>query len=311
LEAAIRAPSPHNTQPWRFELAPGCVELFLDESRVLRVADPDGREARMSCGAALLNLRMSLRSQGSPVRVSLLPEPAQLAFLARVQIGGRLIATHEERLLAAAVLRRRTSRRPFRNEPISVSARSVLIQAALCEGCRLVVVDRPTRYGAVASLLCLAEFTQREDAAFMAELRGWIAMDPERLDGVPPLAPVDEPTIVVREYVWNNSKIPRNYEREPLLGILLTARDFTLDHLRAGLAMQRILLAATLSGVSAAFLSAAVELPGSRDSLRCLSGGEGHPQAVLRFGYGYPVPPTSRRPVAAVSTSAEPQGNAG
>jgi hypothetical protein len=68
LEAAIRAPSPHNTQPWCFEFAHRYVELFLDESRVPRVADPDGREARISCGAALFNLRMSLRLQGSPVR---------------------------------------------------------------------------------------------------------------------------------------------------------------------------------------------------------------------------------------------------
>jgi hypothetical protein len=76
LEAATLAPSPHNTQPWLFEVAADHVDLFLDESRILPVADPHGREATMSCAAALFNLRMSLRSQGFPVHWKLLPDPA-------------------------------------------------------------------------------------------------------------------------------------------------------------------------------------------------------------------------------------------
>lgn len=57
LAAAIRAPSPHNSQPWRFEVRPGRIDVLLDRSRVLQVVDPHGRKARIACGAALFNIR--------------------------------------------------------------------------------------------------------------------------------------------------------------------------------------------------------------------------------------------------------------
>lgn len=52
LRAATRAPSVHNTQPWRFLVAPARIELHPDRQRVLSMADPDAREVQLSCGAA-------------------------------------------------------------------------------------------------------------------------------------------------------------------------------------------------------------------------------------------------------------------
>jgi hypothetical protein len=52
LASAVRAPSPHNTQPWRFAVEHDIIEVWLDRERVLTVADPQGREARPACGAA-------------------------------------------------------------------------------------------------------------------------------------------------------------------------------------------------------------------------------------------------------------------
>ncbi len=40
---ATRAPSIHNTQPWRFDVGPDWIELRSDPSRRLHVLDPDGR----------------------------------------------------------------------------------------------------------------------------------------------------------------------------------------------------------------------------------------------------------------------------
>lgn len=314
LAAAVLAPSPHNTQPWLFEVGADYVDVVLDESRILPVADPHGREARMACGAALLNMRISLRSQGLHVHWKLLPDPGRPTLLARVRVGGREAPQPDEQLLAAAIARRHTNRRPFREEPVPVAVRRTLRQAALREGAHLMVVEDPARYGAIARVLRLAEFTQRQDPGFQGELAEWLSRDPARLDGVPLLAagppPVTEPLVLLREYGPSDGKAPREYEQEPLLAILITPYDTPRDHLRAGQAMQRVLLAATACGLSASFLSAAVELSPNRASLRAVLDGEGYAQTVLRLGYSDSAPRTRRRPASTVTTNGDQVGGA-
>ena len=55
---AVRAPSLHNTQPWRFRLRDGGIEVPVDPDRRLPATDPSGWGARIACGAALFNLRL-------------------------------------------------------------------------------------------------------------------------------------------------------------------------------------------------------------------------------------------------------------
>ncbi len=86
LTAAIHAPSPHNTQPWRFGVDHEQIDLWLDRERILTVADPDAAEARLSCGAALLNLTMTLRADGHLPDVRLLPVASEPDLLATIRI---------------------------------------------------------------------------------------------------------------------------------------------------------------------------------------------------------------------------------
>ena len=58
IATAARAPSVHNTQPWRFRAGDGTIDLYADPRRRLHV-DKDGREMLISCGAALFGLRRS------------------------------------------------------------------------------------------------------------------------------------------------------------------------------------------------------------------------------------------------------------
>ena len=85
LVAAGRAPSVHNTQPWLFRLRPSTIELHAEPSRRLLVSDPDGVEQRMSCGAALFNLRVALAGHGVDPVVSIAPDRAQPDLLAVVR----------------------------------------------------------------------------------------------------------------------------------------------------------------------------------------------------------------------------------
>ena len=82
---AVWAPSVHNTQPWRFTADGGPqVSLHADDSRRLAAADPDGREMMISCGAALFNIRLALRSLGYIPETHVLPDPALPTLVAQV-----------------------------------------------------------------------------------------------------------------------------------------------------------------------------------------------------------------------------------
>ena len=150
LTAACRAPSLHNSQPWRFRVGPDVIELWADSERVLPAADPEGREQRMACGAALLTLRLALRGFGVRPTVTMLPDRARPDLIAEVRRGGERPASPEELRLLAAVPRRHTNRRPFADAPVTAGELTALQRAALDEGAWLHVVDDPTERVQVA-----------------------------------------------------------------------------------------------------------------------------------------------------------------
>jgi nitroreductase len=304
LRAATRAPSVHNTQPWRFVTGPNHIEVHLDRERVLAVADPDSREARLSCGAALFNLWLALRDGGRGAVIDLLPDLGRPDFLASVRISGERVASPELHTLAAVISRRVTNRRPFTQRAVTARDRADMVRAAESEGGRLILLDEPRSLSALAVLLRRADHLQEVDPAYQVELRTWTDERTNRDDGVPHAAggprPLGGNLLALRRYHSDESTVARSFEQDPLVAVLATPGDTVRDQVRAGQALQRVLLTAATAGLSASFLSQPMEVPYTRGALRQLIGGRDHPQTVLRLGYGLSVAQTRRRPVAAV-----------
>ena len=61
VQLACRAPSLHNSQPWRWVAEGPTLHLFADLTRVMTAADPEGREVYLSCGTALDHLTVASR----------------------------------------------------------------------------------------------------------------------------------------------------------------------------------------------------------------------------------------------------------
>jgi hypothetical protein len=112
VEAALRAPSGDNTQPWRFQIDPrtGRVSLFLDESRDPSPMNAGQRMARIALGAAFENLLRAAGSLGLEVAVETPTPPA----VAAVRVAGSPVGRVEDGIRA-----RVTNRRPYDDEPLS------------------------------------------------------------------------------------------------------------------------------------------------------------------------------------------------
>jgi hypothetical protein len=304
---AVLAPSSHNSQPWLFAIHGGRLWLKADRTRALAVVDPDDRELVLSCGAALFHLRLALRAFGFDCAVDRSPDCYDADVLATVTLGERRPATDEERRLFAAITARRTNRQAFAERPVAESLVLGLVQAARQEGAWLDPATGLTKE-AVAALIATGDRLQSEDPRFRRELASWLHPNRSALgDGMPgyaqglsDLASQVAP-FLVRTFAAAAGRAARDHELavgSPLLAVLGSDGDGERDRLRAGEALAHVLLRATAEGLSASFLNQAVELPQLRVRLREALGKSGHPQLVLRFGYGPAASPTPRRPFA-------------
>jgi nitroreductase len=309
LAAAAMAPSLHNSQPWRFAVHPDRIELRAALSARLPATDPDDRELRLGCGAALFTLRSALESQGVRPLVSIpfieWPGDDPDRPLAVVRHGGRARPRPETTALARAIPRRRTVRTPFSDVAVPSSHRARLLRAAGDERCWLHTLDLPADRERLRSLVARAHRRQNDDPAFAAELAAWTGHDGARRDGVPLVAsgprpePQDEWTL--RDFGGGRARVRlpgKDFESSPLLAVLQSYSDGPAEQIQAGQALQRVLLTITSLGLSASLLSQPIEVAEVRGELRRLLGNRLHPQAVLRIGYGTPGRATPRRPLS-------------
>lgn len=266
---------------------------------------PDAREARLSCGAALANLRLALRAHGRVGMADLLPDPATPDLLARVRVRGERSATTMERGLAEAIPRRHTNRHPFLERPVPRETREKLAAAARAEGARLVFVDASARYDVLVDLIRAAERVQDEQGSYQHEMKQWLGGPIDRPDGIPIDAAGPPPTsdrlLALRSFYRPSPLPPRQFEQQPLLVAVTTTSTGDRYDLIAGAGMQRVLLTACTLGLSASFISQPFEVPSTCAQLANAFRGEGDVHTLLRIGYGYPVGATPRRAVEDVT----------
>lgn len=302
VRQAVLAPSSHNTQPWRFRWTESAVDVLADRTRALPVNDPFDRELVVSCGAALMNLRIAVSAMGLGARVQLLPDGPEGDWLARVEV----TADRPDPDLAALspfVEQRRTYRKAFSTREVALDLVADVASAAMTEGATLLTLNVAQRQVAGA-LVAEGDRAQWDDPRWRRELAMW--MHPRR-DGdglsVPALAaPIAQ--AVVRTFDMGNGVSAKDRQLllgSPWLTALATTEDDTSAWLRTGQALQRALLAGCRHGLQASYLNQPIELDPLRERLRSALDTRAHPQLLMRWGHPTDVVPAApRRPVDAV-----------
>ncbi len=302
LRAAVAAPSMHNTQPWRFRFVTHGVEVFRDRDRELPAEDPDGRMLHLSLGAAILNLRVAAAHLGYCAATRYVADPARPDLVAVLELTAGPDDAEQLDALYPQLPRRRTNRNPYLDQRVPDDVRHLLAITAELEGTSLEWVDDPTRLHWLRMTTADADFEDGWDPRRTAERRRWVGGE-RATEGIPASALGPRPdrrTSSVRDMAATPEDSRRQaaaFEHKPQLAVLSTRREGPAEWLRAGQAMERVLLEATAHGVATSLLNQAIEHRELRWLVRDPLGAWNQPQAVIRFGYGPPVPPTPRRPL--------------
>ncbi len=300
LALASRAPSVHNTQPWRWLVGPGSLHLYSDVSRQLPNTDPDGRDLILSCGAALNHCIVALAAVGWQAKVTRLPNPAEPNHLAAIELS-RSTADSLDITLAAAIPRRRTDRRYYSSWTVPVedialmAARAARIGVAVCQ------VDDIGKLHKIVAESVWDHMTHD----YLTELTEWSGRYASEA-GVPARnTPKSDP----------RAKIPGRYFAGPALAMppgsspaddnavllaLGTRRDDRVAQLRAGEATSLVLLTATALGLASCPVTEPLESAETRAAVRSeIFGDSSYPQMLLRVGWAPinadPLPATPRR----------------
>jgi nitroreductase len=301
IGVAGRAPSLHNTQPWRFTVSGDAIELHDDASRQLTL-DPGGREMLISCGAALYGLRLAVRSLGYRPEVELLPGSGRRP-LARVRLGPEAPMTADERKMLAAIPHRHTHRGPFEAGPLPAGLLARLQDDAAAEGAILAEIDPGPARRELMTLLAVAGRGQNRDPRSRAETWRWTreVTSPAR-DGVPahafPAVLSREPErLPQRDFDLGRGLglLPTGGPVPPVMAVLLTPGDGEEDWLRAGQALQRLLLRAASQWVFARLNTQPLEDVETRTLIRDRLALPGAPQMLLALGISRTARATARR----------------
>ena len=309
VHLACRAPSYHNSQPWRFVAeGSGVLHLYLDRDRLVET-DSSGRQALVSCGAVLDHLRVAMAAAGWEANVDYYPNPNDYTHLAAIDFVPMSFVTPAHRRRADAILARRTDRLPFA-APARWHDFELLLRHAVDDDLALLDVLHDDARPELAKASQLTEALRLYDGSYHAELAWWTR--PFKMsDGIPHSSLVSaaesDRVDIGRSFPVTHHRERRSQVDEDHAKVLvLSALDDTRrDILTCGEALSVALLEATVAGMATCTLSHMTEVEASRDIVGGLTGHR-LPQVLVRVG-GIPTmdevpPPTPRRPLSDVLT---------
>ncbi|ARG55586.1 NAD(P)H nitroreductase [Mycobacterium kansasii] len=309
---ACRAPSVHNSQPWRWVVEHHAdvytAHLFVDRHRIVRATDHSGREALISCGAALDHLRVAVTAAQWQPSITRFPTPGRPDHLAAIEFCPTDHVTAAQRQRAEAILQRRTDRLPL-DRPSYWDFFEPVLRGAVDDDVAMLDVLADEQRPLLVQASQYSEALRRDDPSYHAELDWWTS--PFALaEGVPPSALASD-TERLRVDVGRDFPVRSHQQRRPQIAadwskilVLSTPDDTRLDVLRCGEALSTVLLECTMAGMATCTLSHLIESSESRDIVRGLIGHRGEPQVLVRVGITPPIddapPPTPRRPLNTV-----------
>lgn len=307
IRYATLAANSHNAQPWRFVRSADGLDIVPDLSRRTGAVDPDDHHlfASLGCAAETLSIAAPAQARQATLRFD--------AAAGRLNVAIEPTQVREDPLLGA-ITRRQCTRSTYDGRTVPAANLRMLQAAARMDGVEMILVTDRVQRAAVRDIVAAANRAQMQDAAFVAELKGWLRFNPEvalaRADGLysgcsgRPSAPtwlgrwLFDATFSERD---ETKRLIEQIDSSAGIAVFVGAAADAAHWVRAGRACQRFALQAETLGLKHAFVNQPVEVAALRDQFAAMLGLSGkRPDLVVRFGYARALPFSLRRPVEQV-----------
>lgn len=304
IECAVKAPSGHNTQPWKFRMGENKIEIIPDYTKTLPVVDGDNRELFISLGCAAENLCIAASTFGYTSDMSIKEDTIISIYLNKSE---KIIPDE----VYYQIEKRQTNRSEYNGKIIQDTVLSQCI-ASLPKSDNMSIhswQNGTVAFIRIKELVREGNVIQMQDKAFLEELKSWMRFNRKHSDekkdglsyavfGAPNL-----PAFISKPIIGSflNSKKQNKEDMKKIdfsshFVLFTTSEDRPADWINLGRQLERFLLLLTQAGISHAYTNQPCEVYELREKL--IESFDLHneiPQILIRIGYTTPAPYSKRR----------------
>jgi hypothetical protein len=310
INYAVKAPSGHNTQPWKFR-AEGCsLYIYPDYTRSLQQVDGDHHELFISLGCALENTVVAANAFGYRETVTYHFTGDQDFIRISLEPTERT----KDLNLFLAIDDRQVTRSVYNKQSIPAGQLVDMIVAARERDVFLNIFDTEEEINSLLPFVEEAAALQYGNKDFRKELAQWVRFNDEEAAGQKDglrsrsLHTPEVPTWMGRLYMNHfvsaegEAKKARELVQSSSALVLFTALNNTKESwVNLGRCYERIALMATALGIRHAHVNMPCEEKAVREKLkRSLGYVDEEPLLLIRLGYAQATPRSYRRRVEEV-----------
>ena len=307
VEAAIKAPSGHNSQPWFFQLEDSAINILPNMEEILPIVDKSNRELFISLGAATENLCIEASALGYDSNVEI--DEANKKIVVHLNRSNSIIADS----LHKSIESRQTNRKLYNNKTVSDDIILNLNNLPLTDDIsRYIISKNDSMFNILKSYIEKGNEVQMNDKAFKDELLKYMRFNNTEVKRNPtgltyktmgaPAMPSFVSKFIIKSYLKPNKQNKGDLKKIESSShlVLFTTKNNTLrEWVDLGRHLQRFLLATTQQNIANAYMNQPCEIDELALEIQQNVGqikGE-YPTLLLRIGYAEPTPFSPRKKV--------------
>jgi len=313
IEHAVKAPSGHNTQPWKFENTKNGIRIHPDFSRRLSVVDAENRELYISLGCALENIQIAATRKGYHCMVKY-PETNRECI--DINFDKAETDNPAPDKLFNYISERQVTKCKYDKKPIPDEHIKMLRANNFSNTVDMQLFDGRKSFEQIIPFIIEANELQFNSREFINELVNWCRFSKKdaraKKDGIwsatmgMPQFGKKLGSLIMKNLMSAKSETNRlNKLMNHTAGILVftTIQNNAEAWVKTGQAYQQFALVSTMLKIRHAHLNMPCEEPEiSKKLAKQLNKPDEHPQLLVRYGYAKKMPYSHRRPKEEVIT---------